>query len=297
MRIRSYTAAVVASLALISCAAAQDLPLDGPLLRLPPLEDQWAAEPASPSDQAGAAAIDELDQQEKIILDVPGSHVWQPEFWDPWEGSVELGLSGTEGNSQTFNVRFGLKAKHTTEQLVQTLEVTSIQKSAGGVTTANTALVDGRLEWPMPGSKWNYYMHGLAERDEFKAFDYRLSGDTGFGYELLSGDVTTLLGRAGLSASQEIGGLDDEIKPELALGGEYKHKFNATHSVSAKVDYFPNVTEFDDFRLNSQASWEIALSSAWGLSLKLSVIDRYDSTPQGAKPNDLDYSTLLLWQF
>jgi hypothetical protein len=31
--------------------------------------------------------------------------------------------------------------------------------------------------------------------------------------------------------------------------------------------------------------------------LKLSVIDRYDSTPQGARPNDLDYSTLLLWTF
>ena len=45
------------------------------------------------------------------------------------------------------------------------------------------------------------------------------------------------------------------------------------------------------------AGWEIALCKAWGLSLKLSVIDRYDSTPQGARPNDLDYSTLLIWVF
>jgi hypothetical protein len=41
----------------------------------------------------------------------------------------------------------------------------------------------------------------------------------------------------------------------------------------------------------------MALSKVWGLSLKLSVIDRYDSTPQGARPNDLDYSTLLIWVF
>ena len=149
----------------------------------------------------------------------------------------------------------------------------------------------------MPGSKWNLYVHSLLERDQFNAFDYRVSADVGVGYEFAQSDVTTLLGRVGLSASQEIGGPDDEVKPELALGSEYKHKFNATHSISAKVDYFPNVTDFTDFRLNSQASWEIALSSAWGLSLKLSVIDRYDSTPQGRRPNDLDYSTLLLWQF
>ena len=85
--------------------------------------------------------------------------------------------------------------------------------------------------------------------------------------------------------------------PELLFGGEFKHKFNPTHSISGKVDYYPTVTDFGDYRLNSQASWEIALSAAWGMSLKLSVIDRYDSTPQGASPNDLDYSTLILWTF
>jgi hypothetical protein len=177
------------------------------------------------------------------------------------------------------------------------LQITSIQKSADGITTANTALIDGRIEWPMPQSRWNYYLHGLAEYDEFKRFDYRLSADTGLGFEFIQNDSTTLIGRSGLSASQEIGGPDDDVNPEWALGGEFKHKFNPTHSISAKLDYFPSLADFSDFRLNSQAAWEIALVQAWGLSLKFSLIDRYDSTPQGARPNDLDYSTMLLWQF
>ena len=234
---------------------------------------------------------------ETIVIPQATWDFWSPQFWDPWEGSVELGLSGTEGNTETFNIRFGLKAKHKTPQVIRTLEITSIQKTAAGVTTANTALVDGRIEWPMPASRWNYYLHGLAEYDQFKAFDYRLSADTGVGYEYIQTERTTLVGRAGVSASREIGGPDDHTNPEIAFGGEFKHKFNPTHSISAKVDYFPNVTDFGDFRLNSQAGWEIALAPAWGLSLKLSVIDRYDSTPQGARPNDLDYSTLLIWVF
>ena len=31
------------------------------------------------------------------------------------------------------------------------------------------------------------------------------------------------------------------------------------------------------------------------LSIKLNVIDRYDSTPNGARPNDVDYALVLIW--
>jgi putative salt-induced outer membrane protein YdiY len=228
---------------------------------------------------------------------VPGFQVLEPSFWDPWEGNLELGLNGTEGNSQTFNVRLGFTAKHKTEWLVKSLQITSIQKSANGISTANTALLDGRLDWPIPSTAWNYFVHGLLEYDEFKPFDARISADTGIGYEFIQTDYTTLVGRTGFALSREIGGADDEVVPEWLFGAEYKHKFNEFHSISFKTDYYPSLTDFSDFRLNSQASWEMMLSREWGLSLKLSAIDRYDSTPQGAKPNDLDYSTLLLWSF
>lgn len=232
-----------------------------------------------------------------IVIDEPGWSLWGSKVWDPWEGNVELGLNGTDGNTETFNVRLGVTAKHKTETLVKSLQFTTIQKSANGNMTANTALIDGRLDWPMPNSPWNYFIHGLTEYDEFKAFNVRVSGDTGFGYEWIQNDATTLISRTGLAFSHEIGGPDNTVHPELLLGGEYKHKFNATHSINFKIDYYPNVQDFSDFRLNSVASWEIALAQAWGLSLKLSIIDRYDSTPQGARPNDLDYSTLLIWTF
>jgi putative salt-induced outer membrane protein YdiY len=279
---------------------------DAPPQRLPPIEavlvEAAPAEeipaPANPTPVPAATKGESEAKVEGQVIDfVPGWQVWQPAFWDPWEGNVELGLNGTDGNTETFNVRFGVTAKHKTDSLVQTFQLTSIQKRANGVTTANTALLDGRLEWPMAGSRWNYFMHSLLEHDQFKAFTYRISADTGFGYDFIKSDATTLLGRAGISMSREIGGTNDVTKPELLFGGEYKHKFNDTHNISAKIDAFPNLENFGDIRVNSQAAWEMALSKIWGLSLKLSVIDRYDSTPQGARPNDIDYSTLLLWAF
>ncbi len=267
--------------------------LDPSLSRLPSPDDPTARIEAETIPPGAASPSDE----QKVILDDPGWQVWSPTFWDPWEGNKELGLSGTEGNSQTFNVRFGITAKHKTPTFVQTLQITSIQKSADGVTTANTALADGRLEWPMPESRWNYFIHGLWEYDEFKAFHDRISADTGPGYEFIQTDTTTLIGRSGVSVSHEVGGPENAWNPEILFGGEFKHKFNPTHSISAKVEYYPTIIDWTDFRLNSVASWEIALSAAWGLSLKLSMIDRYDSTPEGARPNDLDYSMLVLWTF
>ncbi len=295
-----FAIALLLSLTALS-APAQELGWPG-AERLPLPPDLFPAEipsleavPAPPG--ASAAALAPPAQAESFFFAPPDWDVLNGSYWDPWEGNVELGMSGTEGNAQTFNVRFGMKAKHKTPLLSQTLEITSIQKSVDGLTTANTALIDGRIEWPMPKSRWNYYLHGLTEYDEFRAFNYRFSADSGFGYELIQNSKTTLIGRSGLSVSKEVGGDEGEVKPELALGGEFKHKFNLHHSISAKIDFFPNVTDFRDFRLNSQASWEIALSHAWGLSLKFSIIDRYDATPQGAFPNDLDYSTLVLWKF
>ena len=57
------------------------------------------------------------------------------------------------------------------------------------------------------------------------------------------------------------------------------------------------MSKFNQYRLNSQAGWEVALDDATHLSLRLAVRDRYNSNPGTAKPNDLDYAALLLWKF
>ena len=46
----------------------------------------------------------------------------------------------------------------------------------------------------------------------------------------------------------------------------------------------------------STLNWEVLLDEVANLSLKLSVSDRYDSTPFGRRPNDVDYGLLLLWK-
>jgi putative salt-induced outer membrane protein YdiY len=217
------------------------------------------------------------------------------DYWRQWDASIEFGLQGTEGNTTTFNMRAGGKAERKTDLHLHTLEFTHIDNSKENKQTALSTLIDGRYERQFGATKWNYFAHTLTEFDEFKAFDVRISADTGLGYQWLKTDAARLMTRLGASASREIGGPSDAYTPELSSGVEWKHKLSDRQNVFAKVDYFPDVTNWQDFRLNSKAEWEMVVSKTWGLSLKMSVIDRYDSTPDGARPNDLNYSALVLW--
>lgn len=213
-----------------------------------------------------------------------------------WEGTFELGMDGTDGNSETLNVRCGLNVKRKTEENVVTLKLDYNKKTNGGCETANRAFVDGRWERPFPDSPWSSFTHSTLEYDEFKAFDLRVTFDAGMGYQFVKTEKASLIGRYGGGFSHEIGGPDEDFVPEVVFGLDFERRLNKRQKITATAEYMPDATEFGEFRVNSQASWEVLLDADMNLSLKLSARDRYDSTPHGAKANDLDYAALLLWK-
>jgi hypothetical protein len=295
-------------LALLSArAVAQEVGFAGPAsYRLPPVEEKIAPAEAlpPPANEAGAAEllpaedippVEDLPPGEEITVD----DWWMfPEWWyKPWEGCAELGLNGSEGNSQTFNIRTGAKAKYTLPWIEHTYEVIHIDNSADGVKTALNGYFDGRIVMPFTGTKWSYFFHSRTEYDQFRNYNFRVSGDTGLAYDWWKTDLSKLQSRAGVSTSREIGGSQNEFQPELTFGLDLSHKFDDRQKISLVSDYYPTVDDFANYRINTTASWEIVVSQAWGLSAKLSAIDRYDSTPQGRRPNDLNYAALMLWSF
>jgi hypothetical protein len=133
------------------------------------------------------------------------------------------------------------------------------------------------------------------EYDEFKAFDLRLAPNAGIAYLLAKTDVTMLKGRLGAGVSHEINGPDDRWVPEAVFGGDFAHHFSKRQKFTWTVDYFPEWSDFGNYRFVSDVAWSVALDEASKLNVKLSVNDRYDSTPNGRKPNDVIYALLLLW--
>jgi hypothetical protein len=277
--------------------------LNGPQVeRLPPIE-----QPPLDDVEPTAPALEELPSSEELLA---GEADWWfvPASWyQPWDGSAELGLNGTEGNSQTFNIRAGAKAKHSNADswAEQTYELVHVDNSSNGVKTALNGYFDGRISRPLAqGQPWSAFAHMRVEYDEFRDYDLRVSGDAGLAYDFWQidrppGERTSKLQlRSGLSSSREIGGSDNHFVPELTFGLDFSHKIDDRQKISLVSDYYPSVEDvLGDYRINTTASYEIIVSQAWGLSAKLSVIDRYDNTPQSRRPNDINYAALMLWAF
>lgn len=213
----------------------------------------------------------------------------------PWDIGFELGINGTEGLNEALSFRTGGHLKRETEFWKFDTTLVYNKNSANGVETQNNALLDVRIDRKLGDSRWSLYFLNQELYDEFQAYDLRVSGNTGVGYQLIDWEHLDVIGRFGAGASREFGGPDDSTAFEALFGLEYDHELTKTQRLTAKFDYFPEWEDFNRYRVVTDVGWEIDLDKPGNMSLKFSVIDRYDSTPNGADPNEINYSVLLIW--
>jgi putative salt-induced outer membrane protein YdiY len=169
------------------------------------------------------------------------------------------------------------------------------KNTSNGLETQNNGKIDAREDRTLGDSRWTLFGLENLIYDEFQAFDVQLALSSGVGYKLLDTEVIMLLGRFGAGSTREFGGPSDGWTPNTLFGLDYNHQITKMQRAVAKVEYYPAWQDYRDYRVVSDLSWQIDLDRPKNVSLKLSAIDRYDSTPDGKKPNNLDYAVLLIW--
>ena len=107
-----------------------------------------------------------------------------------WDGSFDLGMDGSEGNSETFNLHVGFHAKRKTETNILTLSLDYNKQTAQTIATTNRLYFDGRLERLIAESRWSLFAHETVEYDEFQSFNVRDTSDAGVGYRAIKNDNT-----------------------------------------------------------------------------------------------------------
>lgn len=231
----------------------------------------------------------------------PPDWLWyNPWTWVPrdgWTNSAELGINGTDGNSKSFSFQTGARFKRKTEKHLFEWKLTHNRTQNSGVESQNNALMSIDYERLFKDSPWSWFSKYGMEYDEFKAFDLRINLNTGMGYRWVDTKDLRLSTRFGAGTSREIGGPDDRWVPEAVFGADYDHQVNARNKLLVKFDYFPEWTDFSNYRIVSDMGWEYLLDEKGNLSMKLGANDRYDSTPNGRKPNDINYTFLMLYKF
>ncbi len=306
LRIPPTTMALWLAIFLGSFAISQDLQPPLPSLPPAPAGDPISLTPTSiaPMTEALTAAAEQSQVRgAPPSLDIPldDPRVWYyPWTWMPrdgWSNSAELGINGSGGNANAFSIQAGMRFKRKTDINLFDLRMTHNRTQSGGVEKQNNALLYADFDRYFGQSRWSAFVKNGLEYDRFRAFDLRYNINLGLGYSFVKNDKVTLKGRFGSGTSREFGGPDDRWVPEALFGGDYEHQWNKRNKWIAKVDYFPEWGDFTNYRIVADCSWEMLWDEAGNLSLKLGAIDRYDSTPDGRRPNDLTYSMLLLYKF
>lgn len=218
--------------------------------------------------------------------------LFSPVFWD---GNIQFGLNGSQGNADSFAIASGFELSRETERTNWDVDLNYAMTEQNGVESQNNALLWSTWDYKLASPRWSWFIKTQLEYDEFKNFDLRLAKSTGLGYLFVDTPATQFRARFGAGVSQEIGGDNDDVIPEADFGFDYAYNINARNKLSIVHDYFPDWSDFSNFRQVTDAGWEIAISEAHGLSLKLGFIHRYDSTPEGAEKSDVNYNVLMLW--
>lgn len=242
---------------------------------------------------------DQLPPPEDAVGQVPTEPLHELTNWVKpveWDGSVEVGTNGSEGNSQSLSYVAGAELKRKTSIHNFGVELKYARTSANSIETQNYGQFTTKYERLFGDSPWTLFADTYLLYDEFQAFDVRVAVNGGVGYRFLHTEATTLTGRFGSGWSREIGGPDDRDVPEAVFGLEFERQIGKRQKLKFKGDYFPDWGDFEDYRLVMDAAWELLLDEEANLSLKLAANDRYDSTPNGREPNDINYSLVLLWK-
>lgn len=291
---RLTVAALVAAGSAVAAPAADVVPIEAPLheisidaapARMAMLEQPTAAAPAP--DQA------KVEEAKATVPDTPKG------FFHGWKGGVEVGLNGSEGNSENFNLHAGINAERKTERYDTKASLSYLRASDDGETTKNRAELNIQNDWIFSkGSPWRYFVKGTLEYDDFQDWNERLTLTNGIGYAFVENEKTTLIGRVGAGIRKDFGGSDNRLHPEGLLGVDLSHKFTQRQQLTVTAEFFPDFLDLNEYRARLKAGYEILVDPETKLSLKVGVEDRYDSDP-GAdkKKNDVDYFLLLVWSF
>ncbi len=215
-----------------------------------------------------------------------------------WDYAFSAGISGASGNNENFSGRLSLTGERKTDEMETTGHASYIYSTSDGEQSASRGEIGLRNDWLLDGP-WRFFAQGKYEYDEFQAWQHRLSGALGFGYEFINNDKTTLIGRAGVGGSYEFGkNADEEFVPEGLLGLDWTHQLSENTKLTATTTYFPSFDDFGEFRWNSGAGIEVLLDGDSGMTMNAGIEHRHDSTPgAGIKPNDVSYYMGVGWKF
>jgi putative salt-induced outer membrane protein YdiY len=211
-----------------------------------------------------------------------------------WDVSVAMGLTLTEGNSDSvlFSLISRADKKFDPHELHFGADITYGESE--DIKNNESARAFGQYNYLFT-DRWYAYLRGEALHDDIADVEYRFTIGPGVGYYIIKRAQTTLAVEAGPAFVYEKQGGDSTGYFTARLAERFEHKFNERARIWQTLEFLPQVDDLDNFIINAEIGAEAAITTSWALSVILQ--DTYDNEPaEGREENDVKLIAAVKWK-
>ena len=215
---------------------------------------------------------------------------------DPkWDTSAGLGLTLTEGNSQTVLASANIETKGNWNDYAVTLGATATYGEQQTVKNNEIFKLFGQYDRKVSEK---FYVFGRADymHDAVADIEYRFKLNPGFGWHVLKNDRMAFDVEAGPGyVFQKLGSVSDSFAT-LRIGDRFSYKISKTARVWQSAEFIPAVEDFGNYIVAAEIGIEAQLTEK--MSLRSVLQDDYTAKPAvGRKANDIRLITGVNYKF
>jgi len=215
-----------------------------------------------------------------------------------WQREVSVGYSKSSGNTQSKQLSGSLYASRKTDYNEFTVKGNSLYASSDNKMDTQKWYGMARYAFSFGKKKWYNFYKVEADHDRFSNIDYRIVPSLGIGYWFSDQPDWKAMVELGVGLEHtkfRDGGEDSDeavVIPRAFFEKELWHKSR----IKEDLYLYPSLENSGEFRLRSETVFDYPIDER--LSLRLSVIDDYDSDPPAnTKKNDTQFTSSLVYSF
>lgn len=218
----------------------------------------------------------------------------------PWAHESELGITTVGGNTKTESYNLKQKTSYTFDLNKFTLAARYLKTKSGGVESARNW--DGSIRYDREiSARFSIFASNGLESDVFAGYVQRTNYDLGATYAIVKSEPTNWIAEAGYRYTdtqftvRPVGTAD--VSHLLRIFSEVNQTLGKQASARFWVEYLPNLSEEDEYRVNLEPSIVAQLTGIF--SLKTGYLIKYQNriTAPVTERTDSFFTTSLVAKF
>lgn len=194
----------------------------------------------------------------------------------PTEFSTDLGFVSVSGNTSTVTLSFAEKLIRRISRWEFRQEFGTVYGETDGAQTSNMLRALLRADYGLNGIA--IYVRGAFDKNKFAGVDSRFGEGIGLVWRVKATEINQLNLEGGFELNQQenVDGTSENFSA-LRAATTWKHIFSKDAYFFVGMEYLPNLDESEDYRINSETSVVVPLSTH--VAMKASYIVRFDNLP------------------